>query len=102
MVSEMMRINRDLENAYASCRDASWYSSEVRSSAVDRFCDAIRGEEKVTNPATGRECYISTDYDHCAVNAFGDQLYWNGSGTTANFDPNANANFNDVHWGTVR
>ena len=102
MVQEMMRINRDLENAYAQNREATWYDSQTRSSAVDRFCDAIRGEEKVTNPTTGREMYISSGYDHCAVNAFGDQLYWNGSGETANFDPNSNAAFNNVRWGSVK
>ena len=102
MVQTMMRINQDLEVAYARNREATWYSSQMRSSAVDRFCDAIRGEKRVTNPTTGREMYVSTEYDHCAVNAFGDQLYWNGSGSTANFDPNANAAFNSQRWGVVK
>lgn len=102
MVQTMMRINQDLENAYARNREATWYSSQTRSSAVDRFCDAIRGEVKVTNPTTGREMYVSSGYDHCAVNAFGDQLYWNGSGATANFDPNGNAAFNNLRWGVVK
>ena len=102
MVQTMMSINQDLENSYARNREATWYSSQRRSSAVDRFCDAIRGEERVTNPTTGREMYVSTEYDHCAVNAFGDQLYWNGSGATANFDPNSNAAFNNVRWGAVK
>lgn len=102
MVQEMMRINQDLERSYASYRDATWYSSEVRSRAVNSFCDAIRGEERVSNPLTGRDTYISTEYDHCAVNGFGDQLYWNGSGSTANFDPNANLNFNGIRWSNVK
>lgn len=102
MVQTMMSINRDLEDSYARNREATWYSSQRRSDAVDRFCDAIRGEERVTNPTTGREMYVSTEYDHCAVNAFGDQLYWNGSGATANFDPNSNAAFNSVRWGEVK
>lgn len=102
MVQTMMRINQDLENAYASNREATWYNSQTRSSAVDRFCDAIRGEERVKNPTTGQEMFVSSEYDHCAVNAFGDQLYWNGSGSTANFDPNSNAAFNNVRWGTVK
>ena len=46
--------------------------------------------------------YVSNEYDHCAVNSFGDQLYWNGSGATANFDPNANAAFNGQRWETVK
>lgn len=102
MVQTMMRINQDLEDSYARNREATWYGSQRRSSAVDRFCDAIRGEERVTNPTTGREMYVSTEYDHCAVNSFGDQLYWNGSGATANFDPNANAAFSGQRWGTVK
>ena len=102
MVQTMMRINQDLEDSYARNREATWYSSQRRSSAVDRFCDAIRGEERVSNPTTGREMYVSTEYDHCAVNAFGDQLYWNGSGATANFDPNSSAAFNNVRWGKVK
>lgn len=102
MVQTMMRINQDLENSYARNREATWYSSQTRSCAVDRFCDAIRGEERITNPTTGQEMYVSTEYDHCAVNAFGDQLYWNGAGATANFDPNSNAAFNGMRWGTVK
>ena len=102
MVQTMMRINQDLEDSYARNREATWYSSQRRSSAVDRFCDAIRGEERVTNPTTGREMYVSTEYDHCAVNSFGDQLYWNGSGATANFDPNSSAAFNNERWGKVK
>lgn len=94
---QLMQINQELENAYAAGRRASRYNSEQRSAAVARFSDAIRGEEKVANPLTGKATYVSTDYDHCALNSFGDQLYWNGD-----LDPNANVNFNNVRWEAVK
>ena len=97
MGQELLRIGRELEDAYASGRRASQHNAERRSAATARFSDAMRGEECVRNPFTGDSTYISTDYDHCAVNSSGQQLYWNGD-----FDPNVNAAFNSIRWEAMK
>ena len=68
------------------------------SAANARWCDAIRGEERVVNPATGRETFISTQYDHCRFGANGEVLYWNGAG----FNPNESSAFNHTTWTAPR
>lgn len=77
---------------------AAGESSRRISAANARWCDAIRGEERVVNPATGRETFISTQYDHCRFGANGEVLYWNGAGATAGFDPGVSPAFSHTTW----
>lgn len=72
------------------------------SAANARWCDAIRGEERVVNPSTGRATFISTQYDHCRLGANGETLYWNGDGAAAGFNPNESAAFNHTTWSAPR
>jgi len=72
------------------------------SAANARWCDAIRGEERVINPHTGRETFVSTQYDHCRIGANGETLYWNADGAGAGFDPNTSPAFNHTTWSSVK
>lgn len=73
-------------------------NSRKVSAANERWCEAIRGERRVVNPHTGKETFVSTQYDHCSFGANGEVLYWNGDGATAGFNPNQNAAFNHTTW----
>ena len=68
------------------------------SAANARWCDAIRGEERVVNPHTGMTTFVSTQYDHCSLGANGEVLYWNGDGAAARFNPNQSSAFNHTTW----
>lgn len=72
------------------------------SAANARWCDAIRGEERVVNPHTGQAAFVSTQYDHCSFGANGEVLYWNGEGRTAGFNPSQSAAFGHTTWATPK
>lgn len=97
------QMHESLQNAREGFQDAHDRMVATSDKAFDRWCDFMRDEEKVINPVTGRETYITTQYDNCRFGANGEVLYWNRDcnlpgGSKPGFDPNDNKYFQYTTW----
>ena len=106
-------------NQIAEQRTANWLrvQNEIRnqqfemasntSSTLDRVRDKwseyIRDVDTVSNPNTGEKMFVDNRYDHAWINSDNEIIYHNSgfntpNASTATFDPNSNALFNNTSW----
>lgn len=110
-------------NRIAEQRTANWLrvQNEIRnqqletaantSSTLDRVRDMwseyIRDVDTVSNPNTGEKMFVDSRYDHAWINSDNEIIYHNSgfntpNASTATFDPNSNALFNDTRWSKLK
>lgn len=103
MQRRFQQMHASLQEARDGVRDAHDRYAAASDKAFDRWCDFMRDEEKVVNPVTGRETFITTQYDNCRFGENGEVLYWNKDcnlpgGSKPGFDPNDNKYFQYTTW----
>ena len=106
-------------NRIAQQRTANWLrvQNEIRneqlelasstSGTLDRVRDMwseyIRDVDTTSNPNTGEKMFLGNRYDHAWINSDNEIIYHNNgfntpNASTATFDPNSNALFNQTNW----
>ena len=106
-------------NRIAAQRTANWLrvQNEIRdqqmelarstSATQDRvrnmWSEYIRDVDTVADPSTGQKMFLDNRYDHAWINNSGEVIYHNSgfntpNASTAAFDPNSNALFNQSSW----
>jgi len=106
-------------NRVASQRTQNWLrvQNEIRSEQLglasstsqtldrvrDKWSEYIRDVDTTSNPNTGEKMFIDSHYDHAWINSDNEIIYHNSgfntpNASTATFDPNSNALFNQTNW----
>ncbi len=106
-------------NQIASQRTANWLrvQNEIRNQQLeaaantsatldrvrDKWSEYIRDVDTVSNPNTGEKMFVDNRYDHAWINSDNEVIYHNNgfntpNASTASFDPNSNALFNQTQW----
>ncbi len=106
-------------NQIAAQRTANWIrlQNEIRDKQMevasstsrtldkvrDMWSEYIRDVDTVSNPNTGEKMFLDNRYDHAWINNDNEIIYHNNgfntpNASTATFDPNSNALFNQMNW----
>ena len=109
----------DVVNRIAAQRTANWLrlQNEIRDKQMevasstsrtldkvrDQWSEYIRDVDTVSNPNTGEKMFLDNRYDHAWINNDNEIIYHNNgfntpNASTATFDPNSNALFNQMNW----
>ena len=78
-------------------------ASTTQDRVRDMWSEYIRDVDTTANPNTGEKMFIDSHYDHAWINSDNEIIYHNSgfntpNASTASFDPNSNALFNQTTW----
>ncbi len=78
-------------------------TSKTMDRVRDQWSEYIRDVDTVSNPNTGEKMFVDSRYDHAWINSNDEIIYHNKgfntpNASTATFDPNSNALFNQTNW----
>ena len=99
-----LRVQNEIRNQQLElAADTSSTLDRVR----DRWSEYIRDVDTVSNPNTGEKMFVDSHYDHAWINSDNEIIYHNSgfntpNASTATFDPNSNALFNDTTWSRLK
>ena len=95
-----LRVQNEIRNQQF---ELSSSTSSTLDRVRDRWSEYIRDVDTTSNPNTGEKMFIDNRYDHAWINSDNEIIYHNNgfntpNASTATFDPNSNALFNQTNW----
>ena len=99
-----IRVQNEIRNEQFKLAEST---STTHERVRDMWSEYIRDVDKVSNPNTGEKMFVDNRYDHAWINNNGEVLYHNSgfntpNASTATFDPNSNALFNQSNWSKLK
>lgn len=95
-----LRVQNEIRNKQL---EAAANTSSTLDKVRDMWSEYIRDVDTVSNPNTGEKMFVDSRYDHAWINNDNEIIYHNNgfntpNASTATFDPNSNALFNQTNW----
>ena len=99
-VTEWIRIQNEIHDQQMEIAAST---SRTQDKVRNMWSEYIRDVETVTDPGTGNKMLLDSRYDHAWINSEGEVIYHDSgfntpNASTATFDPNSNALFNQTSW----
>ena len=95
-----LRVQNEIRNKQFEVASST---SKTMDKVRDQWSEYIRDVDTVSNPNTGEKMFIDSRYDHAWINGNDEIIYHNKgfntpNSSTATFDPNSDALFNQTRW----